>query len=520
MFVRKPKRARSRPPKPQAKAEAAQARGCICRDGLEQRHLDLIGLVPDRPGVYLGFVLFFGWEGGKVGYGLETALELPRRRASARSDLATVLMLRRRRSMLVTGTSFSALARGRPAAWRRSRTASSDGEPGRRRRPSRIRAREARREARDRDALVETAGRARTDVMSALAAEDATTFEPTVALGRGRAEDDDDLAARPTDRLRRRAGGRARARGDGRSARRRSSDLDDPEPMPSRRSEVDGAEATASRSHGRQARGVTESDEIDYRPRPRSCSSAAKATRAPIRATTRSTGRNLLETLGHFGVEAKIVGIVSGPHVSRYELRLAPGHQGREGHRAHQRPRLRAGLDRHPHPGPDPRQAGRRRRGPERAPPHRPPRRHLRRPAREDLAARRLARQGHRRQAGLDRPGEDAARPRRRHHRLGQVRLRQRDPHLDPDARLAERGPPGPRRPEAGRAQPLRERPAPADAGRHLAAPGRQRARQPDRRDGDAATAIMGAGPRPQPRRAQQDPRARPARRRCRTSSA
>ncbi len=36
-------------------------------------------------------------------------------------------------------------------------------------------------------------------------------------------------------------------------------------------------------------------------------------------------GRKLVETLGHFGVEAKIVGIVSGPHVSRYELRLAPG---------------------------------------------------------------------------------------------------------------------------------------------------------------------------------------------------
>ena len=38
-----------------------------------------------------------------------------------------------------------------------------------------------------------------------------------------------------------------------------------------------------------------------------------------------AVGRKLVETLGHFGVEAKIVGIVSGPHVSRYELRLAPG---------------------------------------------------------------------------------------------------------------------------------------------------------------------------------------------------
>ena len=189
---------------------------------------------------------------------------------------------------------------------------------------------------------------------------------------------------------------------------------------------------------------------------------------------------------------------------ARLPLRTAPGagHQGQESHRARQRPRLRAGLDRHPHPRPDPRQTGGRGRGPERPPPHRPPRRHLRRPAGEDLAAGRLARQGHRRQPGLDRPGEDAARARRRHHRLGQVRLRQRDPLLDPDAGLAERGPPGPGRPEAGRAQPLRERAAPADPGGHLAAPRRQRPLQPDRRDGDPLRDHE-RGPLPQPGRAQ-----------------
>ena len=43
--------------------------------GLEQRHLDLIGLFLIAAGVYLVFVLFFGWEGGKVGYGIETALD-------------------------------------------------------------------------------------------------------------------------------------------------------------------------------------------------------------------------------------------------------------------------------------------------------------------------------------------------------------------------------------------------------------------------------------------------------------
>ena len=101
----------------------------------------------------------------------------------------------------------------------------------------------------------------------------------------------------------------------------------------------------------------------------------------------------------------------------------------------------------------------------------------------------------------------------------GKSRLRQRDPLLDPDARLAERGPPGPGRPQAGRAQPLRERPAPADPGGHLAAPGRQRPRQPDRRDGEPLRDHE-RGPRPQPRRAEPRPRARQARRRCRTSSA
>ncbi|MBV8941227.1 MAG: DNA translocase FtsK, partial [Solirubrobacterales bacterium] len=35
--------------------------------------------------------------------------------------------------------------------------------------------------------------------------------------------------------------------------------------------------------------------------------------------------RTLIETLGHFGVEARVIGRVTGPHITRYELRLAPG---------------------------------------------------------------------------------------------------------------------------------------------------------------------------------------------------
>jgi len=37
------------------------------------------------------------------------------------------------------------------------------------------------------------------------------------------------------------------------------------------------------------------------------------------------TAKQLVEALGHFGVDAQVVGTVTGPHVTRYELRLAPG---------------------------------------------------------------------------------------------------------------------------------------------------------------------------------------------------
>ena len=80
-----------------------------------------------------------------------------------------------------------------------------------------------------------------------------------------------------------------------------------------------------------------------------------------------------------------------------------------------------------------------------------------------------LAGQGRRRPGDRRRPRQDAAPARRRHHRRGQVGLRQRDAVLDPAARHAARGAPRARRPQAGRAQPLRLDPAPADAGDHLA---------------------------------------------------
>jgi len=72
-------------------------------------------------------------------------------------------------------------------------------------------------------------------------------------------------------------------------------------------------------------RGVTLSEEFDYRPPSAKVLERGKGDKGPDPRDHEVIGRKLVEALGHFGVEAKIVGIVSGPHVSRYELRLAPG---------------------------------------------------------------------------------------------------------------------------------------------------------------------------------------------------
>jgi len=53
----------------------------------------------------------------------------------------------------------------------------------------------------------------------------------------------------------------------------------------------------------------------------RSTGDAAK----PDTAGQAQVAAALIEALGHFGIEAKVVGRVTGPHITRYELRLAPG---------------------------------------------------------------------------------------------------------------------------------------------------------------------------------------------------
>jgi S-DNA-T family DNA segregation ATPase FtsK/SpoIIIE len=45
----------------------------------------------------------------------------------------------------------------------------------------------------------------------------------------------------------------------------------------------------------------------------------------PDTGAQEKTAASLIEALGHFGVQAQVIGMVSGPHITRYELRLAPG---------------------------------------------------------------------------------------------------------------------------------------------------------------------------------------------------
>jgi S-DNA-T family DNA segregation ATPase FtsK/SpoIIIE len=76
---------------------------------------------------------------------------------------------------------------------------------------------------------------------------------------------------------------------------------------------------------GERRSGVTESEQLRYRlPDPKFLRRSS-AGNGPDTTNQEQVGRLLVETLGHFGIEAAVVGKVSGPRVTRYELSLAPG---------------------------------------------------------------------------------------------------------------------------------------------------------------------------------------------------
>ena len=316
MFVRKKRAGSARRGKaaakrrPKAKAKA----GLRLPAGLEQRHIDLIALFLVAFGVYLVFVLFFGWEGGKVGYGVETGLTYLFGSVGARIFTVLLLVVG---GMLLTGTSVSALARGIGRGLRATFRGIFAGGDAAARTVAKTHAdwrehREARAEA--------TTLAGQTDVMSSYPEEN-EDFEPTVALA-----EEDDFDAQLFD---------AEAETETQVIPGEEGDAEEEPGAGVELQNYDSEDAVAVVDEGDRAhagltpmgskRGVTMSEEIDYRPPSTKLLERGKGDKGPDPRDHEAVGRKLVETLGHFGVEAKIVGIVSGPHVSRFELRLAPG---------------------------------------------------------------------------------------------------------------------------------------------------------------------------------------------------
>jgi len=89
---------------------------------------------------------------------------------------------------------------------------------------------------------------------------------------------------------------------------------------------VDAGEQQQLTPQGRFRAAVTDDPGFEWRLPPVSLltRSSAEQTR-PDTAGQAKIAARLVEALGHFGVQANVVGTVAGPHITRYELRLAPG---------------------------------------------------------------------------------------------------------------------------------------------------------------------------------------------------
>jgi DNA segregation ATPase FtsK/SpoIIIE, S-DNA-T family len=105
---------------------------------------------------------------------------------------------------------------------------------------------------------------------------------------------------------------------------------DEPDPPPAEAEEpAAGADAEPPADEltpmGNRRSPVTESEDLDYRlPQPAFLKRSNGSQRLDTKGIER-TGAQLTEALGHFNVDARVIGTVTGPHVTRYELRLAPG---------------------------------------------------------------------------------------------------------------------------------------------------------------------------------------------------
>jgi S-DNA-T family DNA segregation ATPase FtsK/SpoIIIE len=99
----------------------------------------------------------------------------------------------------------------------------------------------------------------------------------------------------------------------------------EPEALPEPAPEIveEGDEQMTPMGNRRSA--VTEADDYDYRlPKPSFLKQSSGAQKVDTKGIAR-IGTALVEALTNYKVVARVIGTVTGPHVTRYELRLAPG---------------------------------------------------------------------------------------------------------------------------------------------------------------------------------------------------
>ena len=104
----------------------------------------------------------------------------------------------------------------------------------------------------------------------------------------------------------------------------------DEEPSLAEDAEQEGVTKTHDKAdltpQGRYRASVTDSPDFVWTvPDPRFLKRSSAEASRPDTAGQEKTAAQLIEALEHFKVQAKVIGMVAGPHITRYELRLAPG---------------------------------------------------------------------------------------------------------------------------------------------------------------------------------------------------
>src|SRR6476469_3387526 len=105
--------------------------------------------------------------------------------------------------------------------------------------------------------------------------------------------------------------------------------IDGPEPEPEPVVAVDEPDTTdvvVEEEPHQLPQAPVQAEDVDWRlPEPQVLKRSSAEQTKPDTAGQERTSAQLLEALSHFGIEAKVVATVAGPHITRYELRLAPG---------------------------------------------------------------------------------------------------------------------------------------------------------------------------------------------------